>query len=415
MNKIYLDKLCEFSLTTYKNYEVTNKKVDLEIFINEIKQNHSLNEKGLFIKHNFIELKILVPYIEYDQLVLINPLCFNISGNIEWFNFLNGLLTVLNNEYLHESQLIKKTIIETADKTFKKKIIIEDNLNFKIIENVCIVTNIILIMITNNNIHIFNYKNNNSKVIVLYNFEKEYYPILNWNQKYYNINSQFINYLNNNNLKINYKQDDKSNSLNTFEKKQQINTKCNKYYDNINSNVFDSLDSMSDDEDIDEHIYENNNKINDNSNDNNIINNNNILMDMDTYKELQADIDHALYISEAIDNNEINNNDSITKKKKKKDKNIFLVSKQIKKNGEDNKIIEETESSIFKKTEKIDKKDIEEISKNIKPSINLEQIQKYALKLGITIYEGSTKSGKPKNKTKTELIEQIKEFAKNCN
>ena len=109
MNKIYLDKLCEFTLTTYKNYELNNKNFNLEDIIKEIKQNNSLNEKGIFIKHKFIELKLLVSFIEYDHLILINPLCFNLYGNIEWFNFLNALLTVLNDDYLHENNLIKKT------------------------------------------------------------------------------------------------------------------------------------------------------------------------------------------------------------------------------------------------------------------------------------------------------------------
>jgi hypothetical protein len=47
--------------------------------------------------------------------------------------------------------------------------------------------------------------------------------------------------------------------------------------------------------------------------------------------------------------------------------------------------------------------------------MNLDQIQSYALKLGISIFDGSTKSGKPKNKTKSDLIDQIKEYIKNNN
>ena len=44
--------------------------------------------------------------------------------------------------------------------------------------------------------------------------------------------------------------------------------------------------------------------------------------------------------------------------------------------------------------------------------MNLEQIQTYAIKLNISIFEGATKTGKPKNKTKSELIEKIKELGK---
>ena len=74
MNKIYLDKLCEFTLTTYNNYDFNNKGFNINEVIDSIKQNNSLNEKGVFLKHNFIELKLLIPTMNYDQLILINPL-----------------------------------------------------------------------------------------------------------------------------------------------------------------------------------------------------------------------------------------------------------------------------------------------------------------------------------------------------
>jgi hypothetical protein len=56
---------------------------------------------------------------------------------------------------------------------------------------------------------------------------------------------------------------------------------------------------------------------------------------------------------------------------------------------------------------------MEKICNDVKITMGLETIQSNALKLGINIFEGSTKSGKPKNKTKSELIEQIREFSKN--
>ena len=59
MNKIYLDKLCEFALTTYKNYEINTKNFNIDEIINSVKQNNSLNEKGVFLKHNFFELKTI--------------------------------------------------------------------------------------------------------------------------------------------------------------------------------------------------------------------------------------------------------------------------------------------------------------------------------------------------------------------
>ncbi len=248
MNKIYLDKLCDFALTTYKNYEYVTKNFDLGDYVNNIKQNHSLNEKGIFLKHNFIELKMLIPDSEYDQMVLINPLCFNLSGNIEWFNFLNGLLTALNDNYLHESNLIKKTILETADKTFRKKITISNCVDDKIITGVCTLTNITLILLDKEHrIRLFNY-NEKNKIIVMFNDEKEYYCLLNWNQKYYNLDSEFIKYLINKNMKQTEKINKKEFIAVVNKKKKKTNSDNN---DNINvvkkikhtklnnSNIFD--------------------------------------------------------------------------------------------------------------------------------------------------------------------------------
>ena len=197
MNKIYLDKLSEFSMVTYKNYDFSNKNFCFDEIVNSVKQNQSLNEKGIFLKHNFIELKLLAPNIEYDQLILTNPLCFNLCGNIEWFNFLNGLLTILNDAYMHENNLIKKTIIETTDKTFKKKLFVDDDiLTREVIDKICILTNIMLVIIDNKNILTYNLDNKkNNKTVVLYKNDKEYYPVINWNQKYFYQNSNFIEHL----------------------------------------------------------------------------------------------------------------------------------------------------------------------------------------------------------------------------
>ena len=73
-------------------------------------------------------------------------------------------------------------------------------------------------------------------------------------------------------------------------------------------------------------------------------------------------------------------------------------------------VIEDT--SVFAKTENISKKEVESIINSIKSTSTLEHIQVLAIKLGISIFEGSTKTGKPKNKTKSELIEKIKEYKK---
>ena len=297
------------------------------------------------------------------------------------------------------------------------------------------------------------------------NIDKEYFGVLNWKQKYYNKNSEFIDYLmNKKNLKkitIPETNDDNEQPfINVINKKKKIITTDNNIINQIkpikstklNNNMFDFNTEIDTDNEID--------------NDNNIDNKINTVNNIDnldkknitikkentmkkenngTYEELQADVNYALYISEIVDNTDkiLNKNILTTKKKKKNDKNIFVVNKNdIKKskdkskdkinkikcsNVEEEKTIDKEsinkesinkesinkESLIFNETEKITKKDINEISSNIKISMGLEIIQAQALKLGITIVEGSTKTGKPKNKTKSELIEQIKQFAKN--
>lgn len=435
MNKIYLDKLCNFSLTTYKNYEFNKKNIDFDDYINTIKQNQSFNEKGIFLKHNFIELKTLFPNIEYDQMVLINPLCFNLSGNIQWFNFLNSILTILNDNYLHETNLIKKTILETADKTFRKKILIMDKINDDIINQVCELTNIILIMLTTQHeIKYFNDKNINGrkKIIVMINDNNEYFSVLNWKQKYYNSDSEFINYLmntndfnkNDNEINNNISDSEFINVINKKKKKILINDDIIDIDDNnqkkikstkssksskstkFSNNIFDFDDT--DNDDIDDKFYKN-----EDVEENKYVEEDKNKINKGAYKELHADENYALYISEVVDDTEkISNKNMKSKKKKKNDKNIFVVNKDDD-NKNNMKTNDDKESSIFNKTEKITQKEINEIYNNIKLSMGLETIQSHALKLGISIFEGMTKSGKPKTKTKSELIKKIKEYVEN--
>lgn len=455
MNRIYLDKLCDFALTTYKNYEHITKNFDFGDYVNNIKQNQSLNEKGIFLKHNFVELKTLISDNEYDQMVLINPLCFNLSGNTEWFNFLNALLTVLNDNYSHESNLIKKTILETADKTFRKKITLSSNcIDDNIINSVCVLTNITLILLNDQyKTRLFNHGNKTNKIVVMFNLEKEYYCILNWNQKYYNADSHFITYLIDqyDNTEINQKnKNTQQEFINVVNKKKKKNTtsynngedadyvvddknKIKKSFKLNNNNIFDCNNDIENipNDNLNQTFKSNNN--NDNSK-----NNTNMTKDENKgmYKELHADENYAMYISEIVDNNNNNNggtnivgkkeNISAEKKKKKNNKNIFMTNKKEintseqvknKSNGIIGKEVgqecNEQQSSVFNKTEKLDIEEIEKICNEIKISMGLEIIQANALRLGLNIVEGSTKSGKPKNKTKSELIEQIKEFSKN--
>jgi hypothetical protein len=141
-----------------------------------------------------------------------------------------------------------------------------------------------------------------------------------------------------------------------------------------------------------------------------LVDNTQIKKNNDAYEEVIIDEDCAMYISEineTIDQKIKKNTDKWTivgDNKKKSNKQIFIAleqkSNQNLKNK--NKILTE---SIFKKTEEIDKKIL--IS-NVKTTMKLEQLQSIALQLGLSIISGSTREGKPKNKTKTELINEIK-------
>lgn len=174
----------------------------------------------------------------------------------------------------------------------------------------------------------------------------------------------------------------------------------------------------------------------------------------DGYEEFITNENYALYISEAVDtknthkqkvkvkkNTEATVNVIGEKKKSKSNKNIFVTLEQtdihnekinnddtLKKNEKveqvvvNNKLVKENnngavvevnnglESSVFKKTEIIDKTKISHVMSNIKSTTKLEQIQTFAIELGLSIVAGSTKDGKPKNKTKNEIIDEIKKL-----
>ena len=363
MNRIYLDKLCEFTQSTYGNYDLINKNYNLENIINKTKQNISLNEKSSYLKHEFVELKNLVNDFKYDSMVLINPISWNLEENnsTSWYNFLNGLLSILNDNFINESNLQKKKILETADKMFRTKINFKNELNEKIIENICMLTNVNIVII-NKFVKIYGLKNKKAnKFVLIYNCGinlDEYYAIINWTKKYFEPDSEYVEYLK---------------SLAKITNNELSNIKLEKIHNDNNDN----------DDKVNEIEYD--------------LNSSNC---KDSYKELDADENYALCMSEAIEQT------TIDKKIIKKNKKIFI---QIEKENDN---IQNKQSSVFKKTELIDNNCIDEIIKLVKQSMSLEQMQLYALKLGISIFEGSTKSGKPKNKTKSELYVEIKNFKK---
>ena len=363
---IYLDNLVSFSSTTYSNcYDkfINLAKIDINNEINKLKSNNSINEKGVFIQYNYIELSTLMDF-KYNELVLVYPISFNIENeNVSWYNFLNSLLLVLNNDYFNESNNIKKKYLDTLNEQLEKKIKFVNNFvndfNDKLFENVINTININLIILNySNDTKIKIYKNNNlvNKYIIVYKIENNYLPIYNFNTKYYTDSSSFVKYL-----------QEEFNKL-----KQNINLQINEEPEELEIS-----------------------KINKN----------------DYYNEFQTVEDYTLHVSEAVDNKQNKELNSDNKKKKKNDKNIFITNKVDKKKEEEEKDNNKIEDeSVFNKTEIISKVEIIKINNSFKSTTKLEEIQNLCLKINIPTFAGSTKEGKPKNKTKAELLDEIKKY-----
>ena len=360
---IYLDNLVNFSSTTYSNsYQnfINLAKIDINNEISKLKSNNSINEKGVFIQYNYIELATLMNF-KYNELVLVYPISFNIENEYkEFYNFLNAVLLVLNTDYFNQTNNIKKKYLDSLNEQLEKKIkFVNNNFNDKVFENVINTININLIILNySNDTKIKIYKNNNlvNKYIIVYRIENDYLPIYNFNTKYYTDSSSFVKYL-----------QEEFNKL-----KQNINLQINQEPEELEIQ-----------------------KINKN----------------DYYNEFQTVEDYTLHVSEAVDNKQNKEFNSDNKKKKKNDKNIFITNKVDKKKEEvdkDNNKVED--ESVFNKTEIISKEEIIKINNSFKNTTKLEEIQNLCLKINIPIFAGSTKEGKPKNKTKTELLDEIKKY-----
>ena len=357
---IYLDNLVNFSSTTYSNYYdkfINLAKIDINNEINKLKSNNSINEKGVFFQYNYVELSTLID-LKYNELVLVYPISFNIeNGNLSWYNFLNALLLVLNNDYFYQSNNIKKKYLDSLNEQLEKKIKFVNIFDDKVFENIINTININLIILNyTNDTKIKIYKNNNlvNKYIIIYRIDNDYLPVCDFNTKYYKDSSNFVKHL-----------------QEEFDKLQQTKQ-------NINLEINKELEVS---------------KTNKN----------------DFYDEFQTVEDYTLHVSEAVDNKYNKELNSDNKKKKKNDKNIFITNKTDKKKEEvDNNKVED--ESVFNKTEIISKDEIIKIYNSFKSTTKLEDIQNLCLKANIPIFAGSTKEGKPKNKTKTELLDDIKKY-----
>ena len=326
MNRIYLDKLSDFTHSTYKNnYAQYNKHINLDDEITKIKQNQSLNEKGTLIKYNYIELANIYSNFEQNELILIYPLCFNVEENIEWYNLLNSLLIILNDDYLIETNIIKKKILMLADRMYKKHIKVTVQLDKNIYKQISSITNINLIIIKNYTDISFFENATSNKWIVCVKHKNDYFPIYNFENKYFTKDHVFIKYLinkENANTKI-----DEQNVIETKQKEILTDTNINK----------------------------NNEK------------------NLDAYEEVMTIEDYTLYISEAVEKKTSKKNKNVliqnqissseNKKKVKPNKNIFVINDE---NENQNIILKNPDEQInnIKPKKKVKTTQIEKIVEN---------------------------------------------------
>lgn len=328
--------------------------------INKIKSNLLLNEKGIHNKYTFFDLNTVIYQLGMNnkddicntgnELVLIYPYIFNDATNDEkWYSLLNSLLITLHDTYINEIMTIKKEIINTTSDLYKKKINNFDNFKHVIqtIGNISNVNIIVLDSITDCTVYINNGQNNNGKYVVLINILENYYPVFNFDHKYYTNKSLFITHL----LSIGTKYD------------------SHKIVENTQ------------------------------------------------FCEVATNEDFSLYISEVgpnkkevikkeVNKKEVNKKEDSDKKKKKK-KNIFIKDDEEKvNNGIDKKNIDNVgkDDVVFNKIEPIN---YAELKKLFKSASKLDEIQAIALKLNIPIVSGSTKDGKPKNRVKNDIVNDI--------
>jgi hypothetical protein len=430
MNKIYLDKLVDYCQITYHNnptiYNQNAKKINFLDEIKRIKYNTSLNEKGINLKYNFIELCNFFETMRYNELILLSPISFNLddikeiksSVSKEWYSLLNSLLLLLHDTYINQSNIIKKEILDIANGMYLKKIKKISKIDNEILDAVSNLSSInIIILKKEHNIleikKIINNKNivNNKFIVLIYNSEEhEYYPVYNFDTKFYYESDIFINEL----LKINNKDDQDNNvdEKNSFDEEEKQNKDENKK----NMNKEEKKD-INKEEKKDINKEEKNKKNNKEDNkyelNDNIISKNIVKKTDELYEEVQTVEDYTLYVSEAVEKTPIkskkvieNNSDN---KKKKNSKNIFIKENSCEEKEDIKKEVNDSKNeSIFNKTEILDLVELKKRIENIKLTTKLEEIQEIAIKMNISIVGGSTKEGKPKNKTKIELLKDIK-------
>lgn len=358
-------------------------KINVFEELKKIKSSLLLNEKGVSNKYTFIDLQTVLfnlhiscinngnkfINIEGNELVLIYPYVLDIPKNEDKiYSLINSLLLILHNTYAEQIMTIKKEIILTTLEIYKKKIKINEDLKKNIFE-IANISNINIIVIDSLS-DVTLYKCENSmKYIVLVNISDNYFPIYNFSIGYYTIESLFLNYILSLSITYTFINDEC-----TIKKKENVVKKENKNICNID-----------------------NNKVGDGQ----------------YYDEVITNEDYSLYVSDIVpkkikggkyietlkpidacegsEGNKISKGENGSDKKKKNSKNIFI---------KDNDDVDE----VFNKTEAVN---YVELKKMLNKASKLEEIQIIAIKLGIPIVSGSTKDGRPKNRVKIDIINDI--------
>jgi hypothetical protein len=369
---------------------VNTCKVNLFDELKKIKSSLLLNEKGVSNKYTFIDLQTVLfnlhvngngndgnkfVSMEGNELVLIYPYVLDIPKNEDKiYSLVNSLLLILHNTYAEQLMTIKKEIILTTLEIYKKKINVNDDFKKNIFE-IANISNINIITIDSLSLVTMYKCENSTKFIILINVSDNYYPIYNFSVGYYTTESLFLNYI------LSLSQSYIFNNDNSTIKNKDINVKKKSKKDSDSNKAEDS----------------------------------NKAGDGQYYDEVITNEDYSLYVSDIVpkktkggkaietlktidacdsgdgNNKVIKSGESGSDKKKKNSKNIFI---------KDNDDTDE----VFNKIETVN---YVELKKMLNKATKLEEIQSIAIKLGIPIVSGSTKDGRPKNRVKNDIVNDI--------
>ena len=391
---------------------VNTCKINLFDELKKIKSSLLLNEKGVSNKYTFIDLQTVLFNLhslcgnegnkfvgmEGNELVLIYPYVLDIPKNEDKiYSLVNSLLLILHNTYAEQIMTIKKEIILTTLEIYKKKTNLNDDFKKNIFE-IANISNINIITIDSLSLVTLYKCENSTKYIILINVSDNYYPIYNFSVGYYTTESIFLNYILS--LSQSYILINDVSSIKT--KDADVKKKSKKAIEGGNNKAveYDSSNKAVG--------CGNNKAVEGGSNKAVEGGSNKAVGDGQYYDEVITNEDYSLYVSDIIPKKAKSgkaietlktidaceggkSGESGSDKKKKNSKNIFI---------KDNDDVDE----VFNKTETVN---YIELKKMFTKASKLEEIQAIAIKLSVPIVSGSTKEGRPKNRVKNDIINDI--------